>query len=195
MRWFALLALLFAGPALAGVDINSATAEELETLPGIGASKAAAIVEYRTQNGPFTSVDQLDDVSGIGPSTLEALRSEVILGKPGTPSAEGGSGSTKSSKSEAAPKSEASSKAETTKSEGAASATPTAAASASCAVNINTADAAALDALPGIGASKAAAIVQSRMESGPFASCDDLARVSGIGASTLESLRSCCVVK
>jgi competence protein ComEA len=194
MRWFALLALLFAGPALAGVDINTATAEELETLPGIGASKAAAIIEYRTQNGPFTSVDQLDNVSGIGPSTLEALRSEVIIGKPGAAPADGGAASTKSSKAEAAPKAEASSKAEATKSEGAAPAAP-AAANGSCAVNINTADAAALDALPGIGASKAAAIVQSRMEAGPFASCDDLDRVSGIGASTIESLRSCCVVK
>lgn len=56
------------------VNVNTATAEELETLPGIGEVLAAAIVAYREEHGPFTSVDQLEDVSGIGPVTLEELR-------------------------------------------------------------------------------------------------------------------------
>ena len=61
------------------VNVNTASAMELETLDGIGEVIAAAIVDYRTQNGPFTSVDQLEDVSGIGPSTLEAIRDAVTV--------------------------------------------------------------------------------------------------------------------
>lgn len=57
-------------------------------------------------------------------------------------------------------------------------------------LNINSADAAALDALPGIGEVTAERIVASRDEAGPFASLDDLDRVSGIGPATIESLRS-----
>jgi len=66
-----------AGGAL--VNVNTADETELETLDGIGEVIAAAIVEYRTENGPFTSVDQLDDVSGIGPSTLEGIRDAVTV--------------------------------------------------------------------------------------------------------------------
>jgi competence protein ComEA len=61
------------------INVNSASATELEELPGVGEVIAAAIVDYRTQNGPFTSVDQLEDVSGIGPSTLENLRDLVTV--------------------------------------------------------------------------------------------------------------------
>lgn len=56
------------------VNINTATEPELETLPGVGPVTAAAIIDYRTQNGPFASVDDLIDVSGIGPATLEQIR-------------------------------------------------------------------------------------------------------------------------
>ena len=55
------------------ININSASATELETLSGIG-EVLAAVVEYREQNGPFASVDDLMDVSGIGPATLEDPR-------------------------------------------------------------------------------------------------------------------------
>jgi competence protein ComEA len=61
------------------VNVNSASATELETLSGIGEVIAAAIVDYRTQNGPFTSVDQLEDVSGIGPATMEEIRDSVTV--------------------------------------------------------------------------------------------------------------------
>lgn len=66
------------GPAGGGgteaIDLNTAGAEELEELPGIGPAKAAAIVEHREQFGPFQSVDSLADVPGIGPATVDALR-------------------------------------------------------------------------------------------------------------------------
>lgn len=61
-----------AGGAL--VNVNTADAAALESLPGIGPSLAAAIVEHRERAGPFASVDDLDKVSGIGPVKLERMR-------------------------------------------------------------------------------------------------------------------------
>jgi competence protein ComEA len=61
------------------VNVNTATPAELETLPGIGEVIAQAIVDHRTDNGPFTSVDQLLDVSGIGDATLESIRELVTV--------------------------------------------------------------------------------------------------------------------
>ena len=55
------------------VDLNTATAADLDALPGIGPVLAQRIVDHREQNGRFTSVEQLDDVPGIGPSTYAEL--------------------------------------------------------------------------------------------------------------------------
>lgn len=67
------------GAAGGGVSINSAGTAELTTLPGVGAATAAAIIAHREANGPFTSIDGLLDVKGIGPAKLEALRGAVVL--------------------------------------------------------------------------------------------------------------------
>jgi competence protein ComEA len=61
------------------VAVNSATAEQLDTLPGIGPATAAAIIAYRDQHGPFSSVEQLGEVRGIGPAKLDALRDLVSV--------------------------------------------------------------------------------------------------------------------
>jgi competence protein ComEA len=61
------------------ININTASATELETLSGIGEVLAAEIVSYRTENGQFASVDELDEVSGIGPATLEDIRDQVTV--------------------------------------------------------------------------------------------------------------------
>ena len=61
------------GPAEV-VNLNTATVQQLDALPGIGPVTAAAIVAWRDANGKFTSIDQLADVDGIGPARLEKLR-------------------------------------------------------------------------------------------------------------------------
>lgn len=63
--------------AVGPVDLNRATASELDALPGVGPATAAAIVDHRDANGPFGSVDDLEAVRGIGPAKLEALRGLV----------------------------------------------------------------------------------------------------------------------
>lgn len=56
------------------IDLNTATAQELELLPSIGPVMAGRIIAYREANGPFTSIDDVENVPGIGPKTLESIR-------------------------------------------------------------------------------------------------------------------------
>lgn len=67
-----------AGPPSGPVSLSSATAEQLDTLPGIGPVTAQKIVDYRTQHGPFPSVDALDAIPGIGPARIAQLQGLVI---------------------------------------------------------------------------------------------------------------------
>lgn len=68
-------------PAQAGtlININTASAAELETLPGIGPSMSRRIIDHREKNGSFNSVEDLDDVEGIGPRKLESLKDLVTI--------------------------------------------------------------------------------------------------------------------
>ncbi len=89
------LAALFAGlalsiGALAGpVDVNTADAETLAAeLDGVGITKARAIVAYRNANGPFTTVESLTEVTGIGARTLELNRANILIDERGERTAE-----------------------------------------------------------------------------------------------------------
>ena len=82
LRLLAAASVLHAGLVLAAppVDINTADAEALAAaITGVGMTKARAIIAYRDQNGPFTSVDDLVLVRGIGPRTIEASRENLTV--------------------------------------------------------------------------------------------------------------------
>ena len=80
-RMLLVFGLLFAlcGIAFAAVNVNTATKAELDGLKGIGPAKAQAIIDYRTKNGPFKTVDDLEKVPGIGPKTLTDIRKDVMV--------------------------------------------------------------------------------------------------------------------
>lgn len=65
------------GEAALSVNLNTASAQELTALPGIGETLAGRIVAHREENGPFVRIDQIMAVSGIGPGTYEKLRRYV----------------------------------------------------------------------------------------------------------------------
>jgi competence protein ComEA len=168
---FRLLSIVFASlvftlNAWAAINVNTASEGELTSLPGIGPAKAAAIVQVRTQTGPFKSLSDLDAVPGIGPATLTNITPMVIFADDGKAAVA------------AAPKAQSS---EVVPSTGG--------------VNINAADASGLQNLPGIGPSKANAIVADRTSNGPFASCSDLQRVRGVGPATVAGIATVCTTK
>ena len=172
MPLFRILLLLFllggmAPRALADVNVNTATQVELEALPGIGPAKAAAIIQHRETSGAFASLQDLDAVPGIGPATLNNLAPLVIFDGEGSPLQ-----TTSSANSSPAP-----------------DAVP------GGIININAANQDQLVALPGIGPSKAAAIIQYRQDHGEFEACSDLIQVRGIGPATVQNVSPRCATQ
>jgi competence protein ComEA len=166
-----------AGPALASaapgvpaqrVNVNTATAAELEAVPGIGPVMAGRIVALRERQGPFGRLEDLDAVQGIAPRTLERL-APYLAAEPAawTQRAAGGVPA-------AAP-------APTARPEGAPPA-----GQAGAVLDLNTASAGELEALDGIGPALAARIVAYREQVGPFQRVQDVLEVRGIGPRTLE---------
>ena len=74
-----ILSLLLAAPAWALVDVNTATRSELESLKGIGPTKAQAIIDYRQKHGPFKRLEDLEKVKGIGKTTVDKLKGELTV--------------------------------------------------------------------------------------------------------------------
>lgn len=62
------------------VDVNTAALEELDALPGIGPTTAQKIIDYRQKHGPFSSIEDIMNVSGIGPSTFDAIKDLITAG-------------------------------------------------------------------------------------------------------------------
>jgi len=61
------------------VNINTASESELQTLTGIGPSKAATIIQYRTEKGPFKSIEEIKNIGGIGDKTFEKLKDDIEI--------------------------------------------------------------------------------------------------------------------
>ena len=152
-----------ATPAL--VNLNTATAQELETLNGIGPALAQRILEYRAEHGPFTDVNELLNVKGIGEATLNKFRDQVSV----------------------APRSEKEHQTEETPAEDGE--TATGGTEEKALVNINTATCEELQTLNGIGPVLAQRIVDYRTVHGPFTSVEELLNVKGIGEKTLNKFR------
>jgi competence ComEA-like helix-hairpin-helix protein len=145
------------------VDADRATAQELARLPRVGLALAKRIVADREAHGPFGSPSGLDRVPGVGSGLLAAIGPHLAFSGPSTPAAH-------------------------------LPITPTqrgaqAEVAALGAVDLNSADVSALDALPGVGPARARAIVRFREANGPFHAVQELARVPGFGPAALARLQ------
>ncbi|WP_344149269.1 helix-hairpin-helix domain-containing protein, partial [Kribbella yunnanensis] len=66
-----------APPPTTPLNLNTATVPQLDALPGVGPVLAQRILDYRTENGPFTTIDQLQEVPGLGPKKFDSLKPHV----------------------------------------------------------------------------------------------------------------------
>lgn len=78
------------------IDLNTATSEQLQSIKGIGEKTAQSIIQYRTDNGPFASVDALVGVKGIGNKKLEKVRDQLSVGHVETATAQVNTGTAES---------------------------------------------------------------------------------------------------
>ena len=147
------------------LNINTATVEEFDSLPGIGPARAADIIAARRQLGGFSSVQDLTMVGGIGPATLDRITTEDCVTVDANMT----------------------SRVTSTMSDDTGSSAPVTTTPSNC-LDINTATAEELDTLPNIGESRAAAIIKLRGELGGFSSVQDLTMVIGIGPATLDKI-------
>jgi competence protein ComEA len=176
------------GQSKTKVDVNSADVETLQTLPGIGPTLADRIVAGR----PYKNADDLAKVKGLSKSKVDAIQDQIKFGTGTTTTKKS---TTKSSKKTAtpetsatdtsgSPKSKSSKSTTAAESSGNKTVSPTGSSSGKLApgqtVNINTATAEQLDVLPGIGPTKAQAIIDYRNEHGRFNSIEDIQNVKGI---------------
>jgi competence protein ComEA len=91
-------------PPAAPVNLNAATSEELQLVPGIGPATAEKILQMRKAYGPFKSVDDLLAIRGIGPKRLEKMRKYLTVGKPSSTSKPAAAKPTSPTKPNGAPK-------------------------------------------------------------------------------------------
>lgn len=159
-----------AGPAL---NLNRASKAELRLVPGLGDALAQRVIDHRQRNGPFRSVDELRQVAGIGPKTLERIRPHVFVTNEELPVAFDDDEILPPESKRLMPRVVGPSKKEL---------------QLTGVINVNRADQTELQKLPGIGPKLSQRILDERAKAS-FKSVEDLRRVSGIGPKTLEKLR------
>jgi len=161
------------------VDLDRAPVRDLTRLPRVGTGLARRIVADREARGPFGSLEGLDRVPGVGPGLLAQIAPHAAFSSGGRPAASGRAGAE-------ARLTGASGRREIVWGEPPRS--PVGISNANPRIDLNTADAAALDRLPGIGPAKARAIVEYRTAHGPFGSPEALAGVPGISPALARRL-------
>ena len=144
------------------INVNTATVKDFEKLPGIGFTKAQAILSYRKSHGNFSSPKDLLNVKGIGKATLEKIE-EFLTGFTNLPKNGESGGSTNGNEKQLSDQVEK-------------------------LVDINHASAEEIATLPYIGLVKAKAIVNYRMEHGYFKNISELEKVKGIGDKTIQKI-------
>lgn len=162
------------------IDLDRAGALEIARLPRVGLHLAKAIVADRQARGPFGSLEAVDRVPGVGPGLLGAIREQVRFSAPVPPSVT----------APALPP-EPTRNAE----RGTRNGPPLGTQNQQPILDLNTATAAELEALPRVGPALASRIVAFRQKYGPFPAVDSLVRVPGIGPATLALLRERLVVR
>ncbi len=163
---------------IAPLDLNSATAEELQHLPGVGAGLASRIVAHRDRRNGFDSVEDLLDVPGLGPRILDSLRPRVrVEERKKDASIPASDAAVAHGPKEIPPREPEGARLRKLED------------SEKAVLDVNQAGIEELQRLPGIGPTLASRIVADRAAQGPFRSVGDLLRVRGIGPKTLEKLR------
>jgi comEA protein len=165
------------------VDLNRATAEDLDALPGVGPALAQRIVDYRQAHGPFKQLDDLREVSGIGPQNLQKLKPLLNLGGPETMPPPAGEATFTPGESVSGTNLKSQAGQLPGNKSGFQVKTP------GCAIDPNRSSQADLETLPGIGPVLAKRIIAYRQVHGPYKKIDDLRRVSGIGRKKLEKIK------
>jgi competence protein ComEA len=161
------------------VDLNTATLTDLTTVPGIGETRARAIVAHRDQHGSFTRIEDLMNVSGIGEGLFSRARDHItVTGVAAAPSVTQARGLT--AQAEPAPSSDGTA---------VFSQQPTPSGAVPTLVNVNTAGMEELMTLPRIGEVMARRIIEHRAVNGPFRHPEDLLAIPRIGPATLEQMR------
>ncbi len=145
------------------VDINKATAKELEAITGIGPVIAERIVEHRENEGLFQSIEEIQEVSGIGSKTFEKMEDEITAVFPSPVSTPVPASTPLDAVAETQPSEEV---------------------VIAYKININTADKEELEKIKGVGPVIAQRIIDYRSSNGPFQALEDLKKVKGIGDKT-----------
>lgn len=165
------------------MDLNRATAEDLDAIPGLGPALAKRIVDYREAHGPFKQIGDLHAVSGIGPQNLEKLKPYLGLGSPEDTAPTDWKAARTAEETLSGPHREDQAGQPPGRKSGRKPKTP------DRAIDPNLASRADLETLPGIGPVLAQRIIDYRRAHGPYKTIADLRKVSGIGRKKLEKIK------
>ena len=165
------------------IDLNRASAEDLDAIPGLGPALAQRIVDYRKAHGPFKQVEDLREVSGIGPQNLQKLKPYLGLGIPEAMPPPAGEAAITTGESVSGTHLESREGRLPGRKSDLKPKTP------GRVIDPNLSSQEDLETLPGIGPVLAKRIIDYRQAHGPYKKIADLRKVSGIGSKKLGKIK------